>query len=179
MGVGVVVFVGFYLAFVAFGVYLLICGSHRRHQNDFVGRIYRFFSVEMSFRAKSVVRRVLPDVKWEENVFSRYFVFVFFVVMYWVLAFVGLRRFYPIMHLVSSVPEVRRMAFVILLPFPWFFVALILILNPGYVTSETVESYLAIYPFDNIIYKPKLCYTLGIPAVARSRFCKYTNHRIA
>jgi hypothetical protein len=51
--------------------------------------------------------------------------------------------------------------------------------DPGVITRENVNSYLALFPYDRTLYAPKFCRTLLIPAVARSRFCQYTDRRIA
>jgi hypothetical protein len=51
--------------------------------------------------------------------------------------------------------------------------------NPGKITAENVDGYLKIYPYDSVIYHPAKCARLLIPAVPRSRFCLYTQQRIA
>jgi hypothetical protein len=70
------------------------------------------------------------------------------------------------------------MAFFVL-PWPWVIVITLHYLDPGSITKTNVESWLKAYPYDNILYSRTICDTLKIPVPARSRFCKFTQKRIA
>jgi hypothetical protein len=52
-------------------------------------------------------------------------------------------------------------------------------LDPGRITAANVESYLIIYPYDNVLYFNRFCKTLNIPIPARSRYCRFTRQRVA
>jgi hypothetical protein len=75
--------------------------------------------------------------------------------------------------------EDHRFWSLVVLPLPWLLVAYFQFADPGSITSENVEHFLNVYPYDDVLYKRHFCRTLSIPAVARSRFCRYTERRVA
>jgi hypothetical protein len=64
-------------------------------------------------------------------------------------------------------------------PCPWIVVLLFQFANPGTITAANVDRYLQLYPYDSLLYHPAKCARLLIPAVPRSRYCPYTEMRIA
>ncbi|XXG54291.1 hypothetical protein AAC387_Pa03g2213 [Persea americana] len=51
--------------------------------------------------------------------------------------------------------------------------------DPGTVTAENVSGYISVYPYDNIIYTEKECYTCKIPRPARSKHCRVCDRCVA
>ena len=50
--------------------------------------------------------------------------------------------------------------------------------DPGTVDARTLDAHLAAYPFDNVLYSPKLCPTLKVTCPARSKYCRVTRRRV-
>ena len=50
--------------------------------------------------------------------------------------------------------------------------------DPGTVDARTLDAHLAAYPFDNVLYAPKLCPTLKVTCPARSKYCRVTRRRV-
>jgi hypothetical protein len=105
---------------------------------------------------------------------------VFFFVIYsgWAIAyfylcFPNLPFIYPNSYFVHQFMSI------LVLPLPWIVFVVLQFIDPGWVTAENVESYLQVYPYDNVLYSRLICPTLRIPIPARSRFCRYTNKRVA
>jgi palmitoyltransferase ZDHHC4 len=51
--------------------------------------------------------------------------------------------------------------------------------DPGVITRENNDVYLAAYEYDDVVYHRKECRTLGVAAPARSKFCTTTKRRVA
>ena len=51
--------------------------------------------------------------------------------------------------------------------------------DPGTVDAHTLDAQLATYPHDHVLYKPKICPTLGVTCPARSKYCRVTQRRVA
>jgi hypothetical protein len=110
----------------------------------------------------------------------RYFIIAFYgtIYVYFILSYV--LECYPVLPvLYPESYQIRRFLSFFVLPWPWLIVALLQVLDPGSITSRNVESYLKIYPYDNLLYERHFCRTLKIPVVARSRYCQHTQKRIA
>jgi hypothetical protein len=67
----------------------------------------------------------------------------------------------------------------LMLLIPWIFFFAFQCVNPGVINSSNVDSYLAAYPYDSVLYVPKMCPTDHIPVVPRSRYCRFTRKRVA
>jgi hypothetical protein len=52
-------------------------------------------------------------------------------------------------------------------------------MDPGEITPENVEAYLEDYPYDDVLYTRRICFSQKIPIPARSRYCRYTHKRVA
>lgn len=171
-----VLFFSVYFIVLALLIYVLLCGNTSKHANTIVGKMYRHIRITFpEFAAKTC-----PFCcNSEKGCISRYLVVVFYIIIY---LFLGLIF---IAEVVADMPSfIENYAPHILtsfglLPLPWLFFIIIQFKNPGIIDSTNVDAYLKRYPYDNVIYKPKECPTDHIPAVARSRFCRFTKHRIA
>jgi hypothetical protein len=110
----------------------------------------------------------------------RYFIFLFYAVLYMFLVVVYVRRVHPfVVQLYPETIEFHSVLTYLVLPWPWLIVLLLHFYDPGEITRENVNSYLKEYPPDNVLYHPHICRTLRIPVPARSRYCRYTNRRVA
>jgi hypothetical protein len=86
---------------------------------------------------------------------------------------------YPHLSLCLENPEFHGLFSIILSFGPLALLLLFRASNPGTITADNVDSYLQIYPYDSVIYRPAKCAKLMIPAVPRSRYCPWTKQRIA
>lgn len=51
--------------------------------------------------------------------------------------------------------------------------------DPGAIDARNLDAHLAAYPYDYVLYEPKLCRTLKVTCPARSKFCRVTKRRVA
>ena len=51
--------------------------------------------------------------------------------------------------------------------------------DPGTVTAASLARHGSTYAFDGLLYAPRRCVTMRLPAPARSKFCRVTNRRVA
>lgn len=100
------------------------------------------------------------------------FVYLYFCVVY-------LTEVVPEMPLFLSSWEPHVIASYFVIPLPLLLYGVLWILDPGVITKSNVSTYLCKYPHDNVIYHRRICPTDGIPVVPRSRYCRFTNRRIA
>lgn len=101
-----------------------------------------------------------------------FFVYLYFCVVY-------LTEVVPEMPLFLSSWEPHVIASYFVIPLPILLYGALWILDPGVITKSNVSTYLSKYPCDNVIYHQRTCPTDGIPVVPRSRYCRFTNCRIA
>lgn len=185
-----------YIAFMMLFIYVMICGNNKFHRDGIVGKIYRFISYQIPSAFNSLMKRICPKCCFsgenddeEESCTGphgpcRYFVAFFFYVIYMVFSIIYLTKVYPYIPYIlhdRSEKSIKYFRFVSLfvLPWPWIIFILFQFLDPGEIRNDNVESYLKLYPYDYQLYFPKLCPTMNIPIVPRSRYCKFTNKRIA
>jgi palmitoyltransferase len=110
----------------------------------------------------------------------RYFIFIFYAILYSTFIACYTHFVHPsVPYIYSSHIALHRVLTFLVHPWPWLIVLFLQFYDPGVITRENVNSYIALFPFDSVLYPPQFCRTLLIPAVARSRFCQYTNRRIA
>jgi hypothetical protein len=115
-----------------------------------------------------------------EGGLCRYFIVSFYYLMFCFYGFVFLTRCYPYLeYYYPDTYHIHKFFLVFLVPWPWVMVVALHWSDPGRITPENVESYLQAYPYDNVLYGRTICDTLKIPAPARSRYCRFTNQRIA
>lgn len=180
---------GAYLFLIGFIIYVMICGNNKFHRNGCVGWVYRQIVWHIPNFCNRVSGKIFPCCRSKDgqptkcmgvNGPCRYFVITFFFAIY-VIFIAGY-----ICHCYSYLPlifpryyGVARFFSIFVLPWPWVLVLVLHYMDPGEITAENVESYLKAYPYDNLLYKRKICPTLKIPCPARSRYCKYTRKRIA
>jgi hypothetical protein len=100
-------------------------------------------------------------------------IYTFFIVVYLLFVHSNLENIYS-HHL-----ALHRLLSYLVLPWPWLIFVALQFYDPGEITRENVKSYINLYPLDRVLYFPKVCPTLKLPVVARSRFCRYTGRRIA
>lgn len=189
MGLEVLLMILFgYFAFALFLVYVLMCGNNKFHRSGVIGKLYVFLMVTLPNSCESFGQRILPQRCRAtgrggclgKNGPCRYFIFLFYVTIYIGFIVVYIFRVHPnLEHIYSSYLPLHRVLSFLVLPGPWIIVVLLQFLDPGTITAENVKSYMEIYKYDKVLYKPKQCPTLHLPVVARSRFCKYTERRVA
>ncbi|OHT15361.1 DHHC zinc finger domain containing protein [Tritrichomonas foetus] len=110
---------------------------------------------------------------------TRYLVVLIYYFVYHAFALIFIINVFPSFPFILENPEFHHMfAFVVLL-LPWIIVLAFQFADPGIITTSNVDDYLRIYPYDKMMYHPAKCAYLLIPAVPRSRFCKFTNYRVA
>ncbi|KAH7425753.1 hypothetical protein KP509_11G069200 [Ceratopteris richardii] len=51
--------------------------------------------------------------------------------------------------------------------------------DPGFVSSSNVSDYLAMFPYDGVLYEEKICSTCNIPRPPRSKHCSICGHCVA
>jgi palmitoyltransferase len=189
-GVGsLVVVLGLYLLFIAFMLYVVICGNNKFHRNGCIGWTFRLISELLPDAARRISRKICPFwfggssrgipclMNW---VCCRYAIIIFYYVIYVFFIVSYLFACYPFLDLLHpTMLHVHQFLSFFVLPWPWVVVVLLRFMDPGQITDENVESYLRAYPYDDVLYSRNFCRTLRIPVVARSRFCRYTHKRIA
>ena len=194
MNIAYTIFLMLYIGFMMLFMYVMICGNNKFHREGIIGKIYQFISYKIPKAFNSLMRKVCPKFCFgsddeEESCTGphgtcKYFVAVFFYLIYMIFSLTYLIKVYPFIPLIYKDKGENIISFIkffslFVLPWPWVIFILFQFLDPGEIRNDNVESYLKIYPYDHQLYFPKLCPTLNIPIVPRSRYCKYTNKRIA
>lgn len=195
MNTAFTIFLMLYIAFMMLFVYVMICGNNKFHRNGLIGKIYRFITLTIPSFFTSLMKRICPKFCFsgqddEDGSCTgphgpcKYFVAFFFYIIYMVFSVTYLMKVYPNIPTIFNNHSENYIKFIkffslFVLPWPWVIFILFQFLDPGEIRNDNVESYLKIYPYDYQLYFPKLCPTLNIPIVPRSRYCKYTNKRIA
>lgn len=180
-------FLFIYFAFMIFILYVFIFGNNKCHRSSFIGSIYRFVSISLPGNCNRWFRKLfgLKDENNDKETCMgtggpcRFFIIIFFAILYIFLVAVYMINVYPVLDTIYSNVFLQKIYTIVIVFTPWGIVVLLQYIDPGEVNEFNVESYLAIYPHDNVIYTPKMCSTLNIPVVPRSRYCNYTHRRIA
>lgn len=186
------VFTFLYIIIVLSLVYVMMCGNNKFHRNGVVGSVYRYINFELTKKIVRLVRKMCPccpkytkrrsedDGCMGPNGKCRYLIAIFYYVIYMVFSVSFLFCCYPnLKEIHPTTYRFHKFFSLFVLPWPWVIFIYLQYADPGEITEENVESYLEIYPYDNAIYHPSLCPTLQIPVVPRSRYCRFTNKRIA
>ena len=178
-----------YLIFAAFLIYAMICGNNKVHRNGFVGKVYQFMTNGLPKCFTRCGKKLCPS-KFKngddegscigEGGPCHYFVFIFFLIIYIALGSIYWIYVYPnLKHLFPQNLNLHQFLSFFLLPIPWIIVIALQFIDPGIITKYNVLNYLKKYPYDHQLYFERMCPTDHIPIVPRSRYCKYTHHRIA
>jgi hypothetical protein len=69
--------------------------------------------------------------------------------------------------------------FVVIIPSPYIAFFLASVSNPGRITKQNFKVYQKMWPFDNILFAPKECYTCLLPKPARSKHCSSCGYCVA
>ena len=178
---------GIYFALALLMVYVLMCGNNKFHRSGIIGKMYVFLMGTVPDTMERWFTKMLPKRCQPgrggclgKNGPCRYFIFLFYVGIYVGFIVVYLSRIHPnLEHVYSSHLGLHRVLSFLVLPGPWIICLILQIIDPGTITAENVRSYLEQYKYDNVLYTPKQCRTLHLPVVARSRYCKYTERRVA
>jgi hypothetical protein len=97
-------------------------------------------------------------------------VILFYYVIYVSFMWSYLFDCYPLLdRLHPTSQRVHKFVSFFILRWPWLIVLALHFIDPGDITNENLESYLRIYPYDNVLYSRSFCQTLHIPAATRSR----------
>ena len=178
-----------YILLIVFVIYVVICGNNKFHRDGCIGWWFRLLTLRIPDFCNRLWFKIFPCLKPADgqdfvcigkNGPCRYFIAIFFMFIYAVFTIVHFLYCWPNMRYVF--PELypaRMFLSIFVLPWPWVIFVMLQFIDPGEVTKENVESYLKAYPYDNVLYRRKICPTLKIPAPARSRYCRYTCKRIA
>jgi hypothetical protein len=181
------VFAG-YAIFLVFLIYVFICGNNRFHRSGFIGSCYRFIFDTIPQWCGNLALRFCPERCNGSGPGGccgpkgpcRYFIILFYAVLYAFLIVVYVRRVTPYLrHIYPDNFDLHARLTFLVLPWPWLIVLLLRFYDPGIVNRHNVNSYMKEYPPDNVLYHPHVCPTLRIPVPARSRYCRYTNRRVA
>lgn len=178
-----------YLFCIGFIIYVMICGNNKFHRNGCIGWVYRQMTSRIPDFCNRLSRKLCPCCAPKDgsetkcmgvNGPCRYFVIIFFMFIYAIFIAANMAYCYPYLKIIFPYHyEIAQFFSIFVLPWPWIIVIMLHFMDPGEITAENVESYLKAYPYDNVLYKRKICPTLKIPCPARSRYCKYTKKRIA
>ena len=182
-----------FLLFI-FLFYVVMYGNSQFHQNDFIRKLYIFIFETIPNQINLFASYICPNCLLN-SIFSnndddpitksktrcKYFVATFFICVSFYLCYLYYILVYPFLDYLFDPKYVplHKFLFFFLSPWPWIIFILFQIVDPGEIRNDNVESYLKIYPYDNLLYYPKMCPTLHIPIVPRSRFCRFTKKRIA
>ena len=168
-----------------------MCGNTSFHRDGIVGAIYRCFSQKLPLAFATITEKICPNRARKNRSpicicccnccsnICRYTVIFFFYLIYLFFVLVNFCNVYPKSNEIFSNPQLYCFLSVFVIIFPWLFVFILNFVDPGTITPTNVKSYLKIYPYDNLIYKPTVCRTTNLPVVPRSRYDRYTNRRIA
>lgn len=108
-----------------------------------------------------------------------YLMMVFYLVLYGIMTHLFMSILYPKIYMILDNPEFHSLFCFIVIPCPVIILILLRMANPGNINSTNVDDYLKVYQYDSVLYHPAKCSHLLIPAVPRSRFCTFTNQRVA
>ena len=176
-----------FLFVFSFLTFTLICGNIKCMRNTCVGSIYRFITNSFpNFLVTTTknICRINDDINQEtctgEGGPCRYFVIIFFGLLYLILLTDYFLLTFPHLKYIYSNYLLIHQIFSFIFPcVPWLITIALQYIDPGEITPYNVANYLRKYRYDHVIYNEKICPTLHIPAVARSRYCRYTHKRIA
>lgn len=176
------------IALIILFTYTLICGSNRFHRNGLIGKLYQMFFSSLFPRLKRLFFYLIPKKFYNNESITRclgeegscrYFIFVFFIIIYSCFAVLYFYEVYPRIHLIYKNVLLHKILSWILLPDTWIVTYIIRRENPGVIHKRNILSYLKIYHFDRVIYFPGLCGFTNLPIVPRSRYDKFSKRRIA
>lgn len=180
-----------YVLFLAFIIYVFMCGNTAFHRDGIVGAMYRLFTVKIPETFFKVLKKIFPERLQNKGClcccrcckccsnFCGYFIVFFFYLIYMFFILVNFCNVYPKADKIFKNPSTYYFLSLFVLPFPWLLIIVLNIVDPGTITPTNVRSYLKIYPYDNVLYKPTFCRTTNLPVVPRSRYDRYTKKRIA
>lgn len=171
-------------------IYTMICGNNKFHRDGLIGSFYKFIFLQLPIKFQNFIAWLCPKLCKKNSDSSKvsclgeggpckYFIAVFFVLFYIGMVLIYFIKVVSKFSLYYKSPIFHQIFTACIVPWPLLIFFIIQRVNPGVITEDNVESYLEIYPYDNVIYKPHLCSVLKIPAVARSRYCKFTLKRVA
>jgi hypothetical protein len=179
---------GAYVVLSVVLLYILMCGNNKLHRDGFVGSLYRLLLYRCPDLLAAALSRLFPRLCPRDRPGGcmgrggpcRYCIFLFYLGLYAGFVVCYARFVHPnVARIYTARVALHRSLTFLVLPWPWVIVVLLHFCDPGVVTREPVNSYIALFPVDGVLYPRQLCRTLRIPAVARSRFCQYTGRRIA
>ena len=182
----------FLLLFTFFSIFLfiiftLICGNIKCFRTTPVGKFYILLTntIPDFFVTKfKKIFKIKDDDEGEscagKGAPCRYFVIIFFALMYAALVIDYFYCTYPHLHFFYKNFLKLHKIFAFIFPsVPWIIVLVLQFIDPGEITEYNVENYLKKYKYDHVLYNEKICPTQHIPVVPRSRYCRYTQKRVA
>lgn len=153
-------------------------------RNTFIGSLHRFFMVKIPDKMAKYLQDKYGIVAEAEACLGkggtcRYFMFTFYTLIYSFLFLVYIYQIHPYKKYIFNRPWLATLTEAIIFPIPWIMILLIKCTDPGCINKYNVKGYMKNYPIEGSIYQKKICRTLKIPAVPRSRYCRFTNRRVA
>jgi palmitoyltransferase len=169
-------------------IYVSLFGNTKFHRDGCIGRIYRFMASDLISAVHRFSLAAFPEGFFTHTTEScigvngllRYVLVLFDLVLYVIYGIAFFGRCYP--HIAACYPDsyhIHIFVLFTLIPCPWIVILAFQFVDPGEITPENVDSYLNMYPYDNVLYVRRTCPTLNIPVPARSRFCRFSRRRIA
>lgn len=186
-----IIFLATFFVLFCFFIYILICGNNNFHRNGFIGKLYNDIMIRFPNYCNNLANKLFPKQKKDKKKRESecigkggpcyYFIFIFYITIYAGFVFAYVRFVHPqLQNVYKSHLEVHRVLTFLVLPWPWVLFVAFQFMDPGEITPKNVFSYIKKYPYDNVLYvEGKVCPTLHVPVVARSRYCRYTKKRIA
>ena len=174
-----------YIFIFALFIYIMICGNTRFHRNGIIGFLYRFITQKMARVFRKIFcpwmksNEISPEGCLGPGGPCRYFVAVFFYIIYMTFALVYLFNVYPRLDQIYTNIQFHKFFSLWVLPWTWIIFIIFQFADPGVINKKNVNAYLKKFPYDGLMYKPAICRTLHIPIVPRSRYDRYTRRRIA
>ncbi|KAJ5071959.1 palmitoyltransferase swf1 [Anaeramoeba ignava] len=176
-----------YTSFLVFFVYVLLFGQSDYHRNGIIGFLYQFLSYKIFIYFRLLITKCFGKrMETRLDNFSHYFLQTknpFLMIFYLVVLFGGLTIFFisvfPEMFFCPTLSNLHIFYLIIILSLVFGSFLICVYSDPGIITSENVNNYLKLYPYDYMIYLPKECSTCKLPKPARSKHCRFLNKCIA
>jgi len=180
-------FLGVYLVILVILIYSLFFGSCSVHKHGYFHAMYLYLTRNIPDAFHSFIFAITPRLtrkhtaknKRKTKKYVPYLILLSYYTLYHLIAIVFLIKVYPSISEFVDRPEYYQMATYCLIIGPWLVFIVLQIVDPGVINKDNVNFYMDLYPYDNIIYKKCLCKVFEIPAVARSRYCEFTQQRVA
>lgn len=197
-------FACFLLIFLYIAYFLILNAlTTSRKSSTFIDSLTHFFLNSISDSPQSqnpdLSSNDLPNINSQQFIpvhsKTKFIFIIYYYLLYHFIAICFLYFVFPKFAFILQNPEFHHNFVFIVLLLPWIIVFLFQFTDPGDITPDNVDDYLKIYLGSNTDQKDienisiecllnqqiklRKCAKLNIPAVPRSRFCIFSNKRIA